>query len=389
MRYVSFLIATLLISGIAPAEEPRTWGQRLADSTIAEHPNLWSMRESDGAYQWAYTQGLVGLGMYRLSLKHDEPDYFEYMRAYIDHYVDAAGDIGTLALDEFNIDSINSGKLLFPLLDDTGDARYRTAIEILHRQLQWQPRTHNEVFWHKRKYPWQVWLDGLYMGAPFYAEYAARFGPPDIFDDIARQFRESFAKLHDADTGLLYHGWDESRVQRWSDPETGRSPGFWTRSLGWYAMALVDAYEQFPAEHPERSGLARMLGQLSEAVLAVRDEPSKLWWQVPDQGGREGNYLEASGSAMIAYAWAKGARLGMLEPRYRELARESFAGLVAELVDWDADTGRVELRNVCRSAGLGGDPYRDGSYAYYISTDRVVNDAHGVGAFLLASSEIE
>ncbi len=389
MRYVSFLIATLISSGVTFAEDPRTWGQRLADSTIAEHPSAWSMRKSDGEYRWAYNQGLVTLGMYRLYLKHHEPEYYAYMKAYVDHWVDPDGTIRTLALDEFNIDSINSGKLLFPLLQESGDARYRAAIEVLHRQLQWQPRTHNGVFWHKGKYPWQVWADGLYMGAPFYAEYVARFGPNDSFDDIARQFRESYAKLRDTDTGLLYHGWDESRVQRWSDPDTGRSPGFWTRALGWYSMALVDTYEHFPAEHQGRRELARMLTELSEALLAVRDTRSNLWWQVPDQGGREGNYLEASGSAMIAYAWAKGARLGMLEPRYRELAQQSFAGLVEELVDWDAETGHMQLRNVCRSAGLGGTPYRDGSYEYYISTDVVVNDTHGIGAFLLASAEIE
>lgn len=389
IRYAFFPIAALLSAGPVFAEDTRTWGQRLADSTLAEYPQAWSMRKSDGEHRWAYTQGLVGYGMYKLALKHDEPGYYAYMKAYVDHYVEPDGGIRTLALDEFNIDSINSGKLLFPLWQDTGDPRYRAAIEVLRRQLRWQPRTHDGVFWHKLKYPWQVWLDGLYMGAPFYAEYAARFGPAADFDDVATQFRESWAKLRDPKTGLLYHGWDESRVQRWSDPETGRSPGFWIRSLGWYAMALVDTYEHFPAEHPGRPELARTLAELSKALLTVRDERSKLWWQVPDQGGREGNYLEASGSAMIVYAWAKGARLGMLEPRYREFAQQSFAGLVEELVDWDAPTGRMTLRNVCRSAGLGGEPYRDGSYGYYVSTDVVANDAHGVGAFLLASAEIE
>jgi unsaturated rhamnogalacturonyl hydrolase len=393
MRHAWLLIAALCSPGLAAAPEARaggrTWGQRLADSTIAEHPALWSMRKSDGAYRWAYTQGLVGLGMYRLSRKHDEPRYSSYVKAYVDHYVDRSGEIRTLALDDFNLDSINSGKLLFPLLQDTGDSRYRTAIARLRRQLDWQPRTRNGVFWHKLEYPWQVWLDGLYMGAPFYAEHAARFDQPGDFDDVARQFRESYAKLRDPASGLLHHGWDESRLQRWSDPHTGRSPAFWSRSMGWYAMALVDAYEQFPRAHEGRRALARMLGELSAALLAVRDAGSKLWWQVPDQGGRAGNYLEASGSAMIAYAWAKGARLGMVEPRYRELARQSFDGLVTELVDWDAASGRARLRNVCRSAGLGGEPYRDGSYDYYVSTDVVVNDAHGVGAFLLASAEIE
>lgn len=389
LRLPGLAIAGLLVAGTCSGDDPRTWGQRLADSTLAEHPAAWRMRTYDGEYRWAYTQGLVCLGMIRLAAAHDDPGYLAYARDYVDHYVDDDGAIRTLALDEFNIDSINSGKLLFPLLDASGDPRYRAAIEQLHRQLEWQPRTRNGVFWHKRKYPWQVWLDGLYMAAPFHAEYAMRFGPVATFDDVAGQFRVSHDVLRDARTGLLYHGWDESRIQRWSDPSTGRSPGFWLRSLGWYAMALVDSYEHFPTGHPGRAELARLLSGLSEALLRVRDEPSKLWWQVPDQGGREGNYLEASGSAMIAYAWAKGARLGMLEGRYRELARESFAGLVGALVDWDEATGRMELRNVCRSAGLGGDPYRDGSYDYYVSAEVAVNDAHGVGAFLLASAEIE
>lgn len=389
MKPASLLIAALCSSAGAAAQDARTWGQRLADGTIAEHPTAWNMRKSDGDYVWSYTQGLVGLGMHRLSRKHGEPRYRDYAKAYVDHYVEPGGTIRTLEVGQFNIDSINSGKLLFPLLDETGDPRYRRAIAHLRRQLEWQPRTTNGVFWHKLKYPWQVWLDGLYMGAPFYAEYARRFGRPDELDDVARQFRESYAKLRDPKTGLLFHGWDESRVERWADRNTGRSPGFWTRSLGWYAMALVDVYEQFPAGHPARPELARMLAELSAALLAVRDTRSAIWWQVPDQGAREGNFLEASGSAMIAYAWAKGARLEMIEPRYRPLAQESFAGLVKELVDWDASTGRLKLRNVCRSAGLGGDPYRDGTYAYYVATPVEPNDAHGVGAFLLASAEIE
>ncbi|MET0556219.1 MAG: glycoside hydrolase family 88 protein [Vicinamibacteria bacterium] len=389
MRSASLLIAALCSPALAVAQDAHTWGQRMADHTIARHPAAATMRQSDGSFVWSYIQGLVGLGMYRLSGKHQEPRYHAYMKAYVDAYVGPSGDIRTLALDEFNIDSINSGKLLFPLLDETGDPRYGRAIAQLRRQLEWQPRTTNGVFWHKLKYPWQVWLDGLYMGAPFYAEHARRFGPPSDLDDVARQFRESYGKLRDPKTGLLYHGWDESRVQRWADRDTGRSPAFWTRSMGWYAMALVDAYEHFPAGHAARPELARMLAELSEALFAARDARSGLWWQVTDQGAREGNYLEASGSAMIAYAWAKGARLGMLEPRYRPLAQESFAGLVKELVDWDAATGRLKLRNVCRSAGLGGNPYRDGTYAYYVSATVEADDAHGIGAFLVASAEIE
>ncbi len=383
---------TAALPAATPQETPRTWGQRLADTTLADHPTSWQMRKSDGEYRWSYTPGLVGLGLLRLHQKHPEPRYFDYLKSYVDHYVDADGRIATFAAEEFNIDSLLSGRLLFPLLDDTAEPRYRKAIEQLRGQLRWHPRTRGGVFWHKLKYPWQVWLDGLYMGAPFYAESIARFGSTGDFDDVVLQFRESRARLTDPSTGLLRHGWDESRLQRWADPATGRSPGFWTRSLGWYAMALVDTWEQLPAAHPGRAELASSLRELSGAILAVRDPRSKIWWQVPDAGGRAGNYLEASGSAMITYAWARGARLGMLETRYGDLARESFFGLVAELVDWQppiSEAGRMTLRNVCRSAGLGGEPYRDGSYQYYVTTDVVENDAHGVGAFLLASAEIE
>lgn len=383
------LLAALLLAGPATAEAPKTWGQRLGATVLADHPQLSKMRKSDGEYRWSYTPALVGLGLYQLHRKHGEPGYYAYLKAYVDDYVDADGNIRSYAPEEFNIDSILSGRLLFPLWQDTADPRYRTAIERLRHQLRWQPRTRGGAFWHKLKYPWQVWLDGLYMGAPFYAEYVSRFGPVTDFDDVAGQFRESQAKLHDAKSGLLFHGFDESRFERWADPATGRSPGFWTRSLGWYAMALVDAWEHFPAGHPARAELASTLSTLSDALLTVRDARSKIWWQVPDAAGRGGNFLEASGSAMISYAWAKGARLGILDPRYRELARESFTGLVAELVDWNEETRRVTLRNVCRSAGLGGTPYRYGSYAYYVSTDVVADDAHGVGAFLLASAEIE
>ncbi|MCL4817624.1 MAG: glycoside hydrolase family 88 protein [Vicinamibacteria bacterium] len=389
MKLAWLVIGSLVAAPLAGAQGARTWGQRLADTVIAGHPEAWNLRKSDGDYRWSYTLALVGLGMQRLERKHADARYSAWARAYVDRYVGADGRIDTFVLDEFNIDSLLSGRLLFPLLKETGDTRYRAALEPLRRQLAWHPRTRGGIFWHKLKYPWQVWADGLYMGAPFYAEYAARFGTAADFDDILLQFRGSWEHLRDAKTGLLFHGWDESRIQRWADRETGRSPGFWTRALGWYAMALVDAWEHFPERHEGRRELGRMFGELSTALLAVRDSRTHLWWQVPDQPGREGNYLEASGSAMVAYAWARGARLGLLEPRYRELAKQSFDGLVAELVDWDAAASRVRLRNVCRSAGLGGEPYRDGTYAYYVSTDIEPNDAHGVGAFLLASAEIE
>jgi unsaturated rhamnogalacturonyl hydrolase len=233
-----------------------------------------------------------------------------------------------------------------------------------------------------------MWLDGLYMGSPFYARYASVFGESTAFDDIALQFRLIEQYLRDPKTGLYYHGWDESREQRWADPATGRSPNFWGRSVGWFCMAIVDVLEDLPADHAGRQDLIRMLRDLAPAVLAVRDGESKLWYQVLDRGGAPGNYLEASASAMFAYAFVKGANLGYLSAEFAERGRESFEGLLSHLVTVDAD-GTIWLREVVKVSGLGGKPYRDGSYEYYISEPRRMNDFKGYGPFLLAAIELE
>lgn len=390
-------LAWLVIAAACAAEpasprDSRTWGQRLADSTLAEFPTAWNMRKSDGEYRWAYTQGLVGLGLQALHRKHGQARYHDYVKAYVDHYVGADGAIRTVAPDEFNLDSVNSGKLLFPLLDEAGEARYRKAIEQLRRQLEWQPRTRAGVFWHKLKYPWQVWLDGLYMGAPFYAEYARRFGRAEDFDDVLLQFRESYARLRDPATGLLYHGWDESRKQRWADPRTGRSPAFWGRAVGWYAMGLVETLDELPAGHPGRATLAAILKRLANAVVRVQDPKSGAWYQVLDQGGREGNYLEASVSAMLSFVLMKGARLGHLEARHGQAGRRAYDGFLKEFVVVGQD-GRLTIQRACQVAGLGGDPekerYRDGSFEYYVGEKVRADDPKAVGPFIFASLERE
>lgn len=359
----------------------------LATQHIARFPDPWLMRKSDGEYAWSYTHGLVLYGMEKLYLLHGDETLADYIKTYADHFVDNEGNIDTLRLTEFNIDSINAGKMLFFLFERTGDERYRLAMDKLRLQLQWQPRTHTGGFWHKRKYPWQIWLDGLYMGQPFYAQYENAFGSdPAVYDDIVSQFVVIEQRTRDAKTGLLYHAWDESRLQPWADPETGRSPGFWSRAMGWYAMAIVDAIEFLPEGHKGRELLSAILDRLVDALVPFQDETG-LWWQVPDQGGREGNWLEASGSSMFVYAIAKGVRLGLLDDKYTEVAQKGYAGLLAHVVTTD-DQGMVHVNDICRSAGLGGTPYRDGSYEYYVTTDRVSDDAHGIGSFLLAASEI-
>ena len=368
------------------AEEKKDAAIEMIDQHIDRFPNPWLMRKSDGEYKWSYTHGLVLLGIEQFYRQTGDRRYLDYIRKYADHFISEDGEIETFSVTEFNIDSVNAGKMLFLLYDETGDEHYRRAMDQLRTQLEYHPRTQSGGFWHKRKYPWQIWLDGLYMAQPFYAEYEKRFGnDPAAFDDIVSQLVKIEQVTRNPETGLLYHGWDESRLQAWADPETGLSPGYWSRAMGWYAMAIVDTYPHIPQDHPGRAELAGILSRLVEALEEVQ-HPSGLWYQVPDQGNREGNWLEASGSSMFAYAIAKGVRLDMLPEEKLAVAEHAYRGIEDRLVYRD-DAGNWHLKDVCRSAGLGGTPYRDGSYEYYISTDRVEDDAHGLGSFFLAASE--
>lgn len=359
----------------------------LASQHMERFPDPWLMRKSDGEYAWSYTHGLVLLGMEQMFRQSGDETYARYIQAYADHFIDTDGNINTFRVTEFNIDSINAGKMLFFLFERTGDERYRLAMDKLRKQLEWHPRTHSNGFWHKRKYPWQIWLDGLYMAQPFYGQFEKLYGnDPGVFDDIVNQFVVIELKTRDAKTGLLYHGWDESALQAWADPDTGLSPGFWSRAMGWYAMAIVDTLEHLPEGYEGRSTLSEILTRLVDALRPYQHD-SGLWYQVPDQGNREGNWLEASGSAMFTYSIAKGVRLGLLEGEYMSIATKGYNGLLNQIISMDAD-GMIHVNDICRSAGLGGVPYRDGSYEYYISTDRVSDDAHGIGSFLLAASEM-
>jgi unsaturated rhamnogalacturonyl hydrolase len=341
--------------------------------------------------EWDYIAGLVLLGIQRVGDATGEPRFATYVRENMERVVLPDGSIRTYELEEFNLDQINQGRLLFPLHERTGDERYRKAADLLREQLRRHPRTKEGGLWHKQVYPHQMWLDGLYMAQPFYARYARAFADPAgraaAYDDIARQFLLIARHTRDARTGLYYHGWDESRSQIWADKETGQSANFWGRAVGWYAMALVDVLDVFPETHPDHAELLRILRDLADAVARVQDPVTGLWYQVLDQPSRAGNYQEASASSMFVYALAKGARMGWLDARHRDVAERGFDGLVEHLVTVDAD-GLVSLHGICQVAGLGGKQQRDGSFRYYISEPVVANDYKGVGAFILAAVEL-
>ncbi len=368
-------------------EKDQLWCERMAQSVMKRNPRAWQI-EGRETPKWSYTHGLVSLSFLKLWEQTREPRYFDFAKGYADDLINEKGDIYNYHIDEFNIDHINPGKILFPLYKKTKNAKYKTALETLRMQLEWQPRNKQRGFWHKLRYPWQMWLDGLYMGAPFYAEYAVEYDQPEAFDDIAHQFITMEKYARDETTGLLYHGWDESRVQQWADKETGCSPHFWGRSLGWYAMGLVDVLDFFPEDHPQKQALIDILQRLASAVVIYQHEETGLWYQVMDQGDREGNYLEATVSCMFSYAFFKGFRKGYLDESFQKAGEKAFNGLIDNLVEVTED-GEIHIHKCCAVAGLGGDPYRDGSYEYYINEEVRSNDPKATGPFILAGIEYE
>ena len=354
----------------------------------------WSVQMADSVmrrnvpFRWHYEYGLAHRAIEQVWLKTGDAKYYDYIKHDIDAFVCDDGRIETYSVEEYNLDQINAGRLLFTLYRTTGDEKYKQAAHLLREQLRGQPRTSEGGFWHKKIYPYQMWLDSIYMASPFYAEFGKTFGEPAAFDDVARQIILIEKHTRDAKTGLLYHGWDESRKMGWANPETGCSPHFWSRAMGWYAMAIMDVLDYLPPDHPKRPDILAIFERTITALVRVQDQSTGLWYQVLDQGNREGNYLEASGSCMFVYSIAKAVRQGYLPKVSLDVARNGYQGVLNNLIRVD-EQGLVNLEKTCGGAGLGGTPYRDGSYEYYIHERIVTNDCKGVGPFILASIEME
>lgn len=360
--------------------------QAAATATTA----LWrdaAKNESGYPAKWTYDHGLVLKGIEQVWRKTGDQRYFFFIQRHMDHFVTGEGTIRTYSLDEYNIDHILPGRVLLMLYKATRGEKYRKAAALLREQLKTHPRTNAGGFWHKKIYPWQMWLDGLYMGQPFYTEYAVTF-KENVFDDIARQFILMERNSRDDKTGLLYHGWDESRKQRWADPQTGRSPNFWARAMGWYAMGLVDTLDHFPRKHAQRAELIAILNRLARAVAKYQEPRSGLWYDVLDKPTSAGNYLESSAACMFVYAIAKGVRHGYLPANYMRVAEAGYRGIKNEFLRTDSN-GQLNLERTVSVSGLGGNPYRDGSYEYYMSEKVITNDPKGIGALLLAATEME
>ncbi|HVS97340.1 MAG TPA: glycoside hydrolase family 88 protein [Puia sp.] len=359
-----------------------------AERVAATAMSLWPDDGDTASARWTYDEGVVWKGMAALWYNTGDARYFRYVQRQMDRLVDKDGRIRTYRLEDFNLDNICCGRILLLLYRVTGQEKYYKAATLLRRQLREQPRTSEGGFWHKKKYTEQVWLDGLYMAQPFFAEYAWLFHEDSVYGDISRQFANIETHTRDQRTGLLYHGWDESRAEKWADKRTGHSANFWGRAMGWYGMALVDALDYFPMDHPGRKTLEDILRRYASAVSKVQDAASGCWWDVLDRPGEKGNYLEASASCMFVYTLAKGVHRGWLPASYLAVAEKGYRGILKRFVTSGKDGGST-LEGTVGVSGLGGTPNRDGTYAYYISEKVVPNDPKGVGAFLLAASEME
>jgi unsaturated rhamnogalacturonyl hydrolase len=374
-------------ASLAANAQDKPWSQRAASAATERWPE-GRFAPAGARWAWNYELGTLLEGMDAVWLNTADRRYFNYIKASVDQFVDADGAIPTWKAEENQLDNILLGRQLLLLYGVTQDKRYSKAATLLYEQLAHQPRTPSGGFWHKQRYPNQMWLDGLYMAEPFYAEYAAFSHHPDAFADVTHQFVLMDEHARDAKTGLLYHGWDESKQERWANKQTGLSSQFWGRAMGWYMMALVDTLDYYPQGDPGRKQLLALLERDAAAIAKYQDASTGLWYQVLDKPTAKGNYFESSASCMFVYSLAKAVRRGFLPARYLANAERGYKGILNHFIQ--AGPGDdVALTGTVKGAGLGGDPYRDGSYEYYIGEKVASNDPKGVGAFLLASTEME
>ena len=357
---------------------------RVAESEMTRNPEASYIDGLEGKLKWNYTTGLELKAILDAS-----PKALDYVDAWYDAIIDSAGVIYKYKKSNYSQDHICPGRTLFGLYDITGKEKYRVAMDTLYSQLQSQPRTPEGGFWHKQVYPQQMWLDGLYMAEPFYAEYTARYVTDSLqraanYADIVHQFTLIYDQTLDPETGLLRHAWDSSHQMFWCNPETGQSDHAWGRALGWYCMALVEVAEILP-DGEGKDSLVNILNALYNVLPLYADAETGMWFQVLDQPYREGNYLEATCSAMFTYVWLKGCRLGFLGNR--EGAVQSYESLLKTFVT--EEDGLVNLNRCCEVAGLGGKENRRGDYDYYINEKVRSNDPKGIGPLIWAALEYE
>ena len=360
---------------------------RLAESEMVRCPESWQL-DFQPKLKWDYCHGVELQAFLRLEEMYGDSRYFDYAEAYCDTMVREDGTVVAYKREEFSLDRVNTGKILFNMYARTGEEKYKKALDLMYSQFKDQPRTKEGGFWHKKVYPHQMWLDGLYMGCPFYAEYAARYNRPEAFQDIINQFCVVARHTYDPATGLYKHAWDESRAMFWCDKQTGQSAHSWGRAMGWFAMAIVESLEFIPVNEPNRDSLLAILDNVLVQIERYQDSKTGLWYQVLDRSGDKGNYLESTVSAMFIYSIYKGVRLGVVPAKYMAVADKGFEGFMKRFIKVDK-SGVVSITDCCAVAGLGGKNNRSGDYDYYINELIRDNDPKAIGPFINACLERE
>lgn len=361
---------------------------QLLEKSTPEAP-IWNIEKikSGKPSTWNYIDGCMIKAILDLyAIKGDEK-FLKFADDFIDYFVQEDGSIKSYDPQEYNIDNVNAGKTLFELYKLTGKEKYRKAIETIYSQVKNQPRTEEGNFWHKKIYPNQVWLDGMYMGQPFYMQYEVEYNDCKNCKDSYNQFLNVYDKLRDSKTGLYYHAYDYSRKAFWCDKVTGLSRNFWLRALGWYAMALIDTISVMPESmKEEKNKLSLIYKELIDSMLKYQSE-NGMWYQVVNLGGIPGNYLETSGSSIFAYAIMKSVRMNILDDSYFKFGEKAFNGVCEKYLS--EKNGELQLDGICLVAGLGpeNNTRRDGTFGYYMSEPIVSNDAKGVGPLVLAYIE--
>ena len=339
--------------------------------------------------RWNYIDGCMMTSLIELYKITKDEKYIKFVKDFISYYIAEDGSILGFEPDKQALDDVCESKILFDLYNLTGEEKYKKAIDITHKFLMDQPRTKDGSFWHKKIYPNQVWLDGIYMAMPFYARYQTQFAGKN-YNDLIDQIKLVRKYMFDENKQLYYHCYDSSKEAFWADKKTGLSKSFWLRSIGWYTVALADLLEYVDEQlYDEYHTIKALLKEVIDGLLKYQDKESKMFYQVVDQGDKKGNYLETSGSSMIAYAILKGTRLEALPPRYRQIGVDIFNGIAKKYLT--IKDGELNLGGICLSAGLGpeNNTRRDGTFEYYISEPIVENDAKGVGPFILAYTEMK
>ena len=358
--------------------------------------------------KWSDVMGIELEAMLDTYLKYGGEDIRRYCQEYTDTMILNDGSIQGYKLEDYNLDNIRTGHFVARMYQQWPEAKNLKAMQLMMRQLKNQPRTDvDKVYWHKAIYSYQVWLDGIFMGLPFYTltarDLLTKKEAQKIYDDAVNQISITYQRTFDPVTGLNRHAYDETREMFWADKQTGLSQHCWGRAQGWYSMALIELLDALPENYKRRSELIALLEKDLDAIIKWQDKQTGLWYQVMDSPEREGNYLESTCSSMFAYVLLKAYRMGYLGEKYRDAGIKAYKGIIKNFIRVNPDK-TISLTRCCEVAGLGPglsdkvrkaapkvkeNRRRDGSYAYYLSEPIRDNDAKGVGPFIWASLEME